>query len=285
MIIARMMIILDAWRMLMTRTLHHVMRSGMALLLATLGSRMLLGEAVPVGQAVILPTVVPRLFGAAIAPFVARVMIACGAIVPVMPWIMIPSLLISVAARIVIARTASVPLMGAVVPISVRVVIPIPISRTIIPIPIPRTLVPATVSIAEAVLSVPIPVPNIAPHIFAVAVKPASVLAETAFVATQLAPIFPDIAIPKTAVAIGEAAATGIGTALIQRARAIGDFIGTHALQPVDAIGQLLSAGTLLGPLTDRLAQPIAEAICEWRVTRGAKYATVFQELFGSGSE
>jgi hypothetical protein len=63
------------------------------------------------------------------------------------------------------------------------------------------------------------------------------VFAEAAFVVAQLAPIFPEIAIAETAVAIGKVAAAGVGTALVQRTHAVGDFLGTHALQPVDAVG------------------------------------------------
>lgn len=293
------MIIPDAWGMLLSATLPYVMGSGMAL-----GSRMP-GEAVPVGQAVVLatltpslimqavvlPPLTPSLIMAAILPFVARVVIACGVIVPVMPGIMIASaLLVSVAGSIMIARPTGFPLMGVAVPIPIpRTIIPIPVSipRTIIPIPVPRAIIPIPVSIAEAgiPISIAVPVPSIAPQIFAVLGKPPLVFAEASFVALQLTPIFPDITIAKPPVAIGEVTATGVGTALVQRAHAVGDFIGTHPLQPVDAVGQFLPVNPLVGPRADGLAQPIAEAIGQWRVARGPKYATVLQELPGSRSQ
>jgi hypothetical protein len=107
------------------------------------------------------------------------------------------------------------------------------------------------------------------------------VLAKPAFVAAQLAPIFPDIAIAETAVAVAQIAASGIGPALLHRARTVSHFIGTHGPQPVDAVGRFRPTG----PLAHALAQTIAETIGEWRITRRTEYAPVLQELPGPGSQ
>lgn len=206
----------EAGYMLLPGCLARIMRSGMVHFPPALGSRVL-AETASICQAVIGSPSLPALklvvplggivaLVAAVVPVLAWVVIACGAIIPVMTGIRIAiSLPLSVA--------AGIPFPGAVLPIAVaKAVLPIPIAKTVLS------------------------VPNIMPQVFAIAGKARSVFAEPALVAAQLVAIFPEIAIAKLAVASAEVTASGVATALLHTARAVSDFIITHALQPVDAV-------------------------------------------------
>jgi hypothetical protein len=123
------------------------------------------------------------------------------------------------------------------------------------------------------------PVVNVAPQVF-------SVPGQLMFVAANLTTILTNVAIESTVVAeiaaqvfpvarqptfivadfssifAGVApTAVSVEGALIHPSGALGDFIGPHALEPMDSIGQSLTLDPLLRPAADHLTQTIGE----WR--------------------
>jgi hypothetical protein len=83
------------------------------------------------------------------------------------------------------------------------------------------------------------------------------ILAQPALIAEYLTAIFTDIAIVEPVVPSE--------TILVQPAGALSDFIRAHGLEPMNSVGQLGAADSLLSPAADDLPQTIAERRADGR--------------------
>jgi hypothetical protein len=140
---------------------------------------------------------------------------------------------VAVAARIPVAGSAIVAVTGAVVAVPAVMAAAV---LVVFPAVVPASVLVITVAGAVIALA------HVAAQVFAIA-------GQTAFVLAYLAPVLADVS---EAVVAAEAA-------LVQPARTLGHLICTHALQPMDAIGQILPLDPLLGPAANDLAQAITE--------------------------
>jgi hypothetical protein len=94
--------------------------------------------------------------------------------------------------------------------------------------------------------------PDIAAQVFAITGKPT-------FVVADFTSIFPEVV----------KSAASVECPLIHPSGALGDFIRSHALEPMDSIGQLLTLNSLLCPAANHLT----ETIGEWRAAVHAAQA------------
>jgi hypothetical protein len=196
------------------------------------------GTIIVMGHGVVL-TIVP-----------ARIVLACFAIAPVVVSIADAIIPIMVAITIMMATGAIIPIVVAVpVMLATAAVIPIMVAIAVMS---PRAIVPVAVALAVVaiVISPAHPIIAVPATIIAIAVAPP-------FIPVPVAPAF--IAVSIGAPVRIAAAAPASQAALVHPAGAVGHLVGTHLLQPVDAVGEVLSMDVLVCPAADDLSQPVAE--------------------------
>ena len=151
-----------------------------------------------------------------------------GALAWLLPLVRITGLLLTALAITVAMRRASAGARHLVWLVALTSLLVLPFLAAWAPLAVP--VLPAT------------PIPEVAAQVFTIA-------GQSPFILADFTPVLPDIA----------EAVVSVEAALIHPARALSDFIGAHALQPVDSVGQFLAVDALLGPAADDLAETITK--------------------------
>jgi hypothetical protein len=157
-------------------------------------------------------------------------------------------------------------IVAAVNPVATRVSF---VAGTVFPVP--RASVPVVVAIAGA--SIPV----------AVAVAVPVVVVVPVVVAIAGASIPVAIAVPVAGAILAVPRGQGVvvqAALVIESPKAPSHVLGAFALEPVDALGQLLAVHALLGPATDRLPKPATEG----SITQAGRHTRVSEQAAEAGS-